>query len=389
LKIEKIEDVPVQRELFLPPSGVYLRNCNWRLFAASLYYYPSLLLRLNQITKHFKPEIINVHFPDKQIPAVLWLRQRYSFRLVVSLHGDEVERWFEEAGPSENERQATSDQHRTMTDERRKIQLECRERASLVRLQRLLREAEGVTACSGHLLAKAGVLEPAVKAKGQIIHNGIDPDRFSDRTAYAHPRPYLLAFGRLTHKKGFDLLLSALAQLNNRQPQPDLILAGEGEAEGGLRAQAQALGLAERVHFFGRATLAQVVHLLNGCRGVVIPSRAEPFGIVALEALAAGKPLLVTRVGGLKELIPRLVEQASSSLAADSLRKNPFALPAESEMNDLVFMVEPTVADLRLGLQRLLKRGTCPEQADTIRRYVLGHYSWDQVVRQYESVLAG
>src|SRR5262249_6683038 len=120
---------------------------------------------------------------------------------------------------------------------------------------------------------------------------------------YPHRRSYILAFGRLIYKKGFDLLLTAFAQIAPRYQEVDLILAGEGEERDALRAQAQQSGLEGRVHFFGRATPEEVVRLLNGCLFVAVPSRIEPFGIVALEALAAGKRVLATRVGGLGELL--------------------------------------------------------------------------------------
>src|SRR5690606_37416515 len=85
--------------------------------------------------------------------------------------------------------------------------------------------------------------------------------------------------------------------------QIDLLIAGDGEEKESLISKTQKLGLAGNIHFVGRASSDQVVQLLNGCRFVVVPSRQEPFGIVALEAMAARKPLLATAVGGLVELL--------------------------------------------------------------------------------------
>jgi D-inositol-3-phosphate glycosyltransferase len=106
----------------------------------------------------------------------------------------------------------------------------------------------------------------------------------------------------LTYKKGFDVLIEAFAK-NQSQADPDLIIAGGGEEYDALRSQVERLGLNGSIHFFGEASKRDVVKLLNGCLNVVVPSRSEPFGIVALEGLAAGKPVLATRVGGLPELL--------------------------------------------------------------------------------------
>ena len=87
----------------------------------------------------------------------------------------------------------------------------------------------------------------------------------------AHPRPYILALGRLTYKKGFDLLMEAFAQTAGAVPTMDLVLAGDGEELPAPEAR-DGGGLEGRLHFFGVANLIEVVQLLNGCEFVVIPS---------------------------------------------------------------------------------------------------------------------
>jgi glycosyltransferase involved in cell wall biosynthesis len=204
-----------------------------------------------------------------------------------------------------------------------------------------------------------------VAKKGTAIHNGIDPERFGDATPYSNGRPYVLALGRLTRKKGFDLLLEAMATAGVG-PDLDLLLAGEGEERAALESLAGKLGLAERVRFFGRASGPEVTRLLNGCRLLAVPSREEPFGIVALEGLAAGKPVVATGVGGMAEF-----------------------LSAVSSTTNLVRLVPATVAGLAEGLRAQLSAP--PEQAEAarLREFILGRYSWAQVARQYERILAG
>lgn len=347
---EVMDGVLVQRWPFLTPNMAHLRGRRLDLFLASLVCFPYTLSRLVGLMHAFRPDVVNVHFPEHQIPFVLWLRRRFPFRLVVSLHGDEVERWF--AG---------------------------RPCAGLHRLRAILREADAVTACSRYLLEKAIQLEPTVAQKGHAIHNGIDPERFQDKIPYSHSRPYILAYGRLTYKKGFDMLLAAWAQVAAEYPDVDLILAGEGEERAALAQQARQLGLEGRVHFYGRARPEEVVRLLNGCRFVVVPSRLEPFGIVAVEALAAGAPLLATRVGGLPEIVGDEGDDGQWTMddGAETMVHRPRTM-----------LVEPTVESIAEGMRRMWhqqgKRVAPSLQEDVWRRY-----AWEQVAGQFERVMRG
>lgn len=109
--------------------------------------------------------------------------------------------------------------------------------------------------------------------------------------------PLLLALGRLHPKKGFDVLLKALAQIEHAW----LWLAGEGELRAELEALATALGVADRVRFLGWRTDREA--LLAACDMCVMPSRYEPFGTVMIEAWAAQRPLVVAAAAGPKGLV--------------------------------------------------------------------------------------
>src|SRR5262249_2652934 len=109
----------------------------------------------------------------------------------------------------------------------------------------------------------------------------------------------LVAIGRLAPEKGFDVLIEAFRLIHARQPEARLILAGSGLEEASLRALAAPLQKA--LIFAGHLT--EIVLLLQTADIVVIPSRQEGQGIVALEAMAARKPVVASRVGGLIETI--------------------------------------------------------------------------------------
>jgi glycosyltransferase involved in cell wall biosynthesis len=363
---EIMDGISVRRLLFLTPDMNTLQRGRADLFLASFYFYPSSLWRLRNLVHTFRPDVVNVHFPDHQIDFVLALRQRFGFRLIVSLHGHEIER----VALSNSEKGCKAPKHSVEAQG----------------LQLILREADAVTACSQHLLDKAIGVEPSIAAKAQVIHNGIDPKRFLDKSPHFHPRPYALAFGRLTLKKGFDLLLKAFAQAQAVEREIDLIIAGKGEEQNALIQQAKQLGLERRVHFRGQATPEEVVRLLNGCLFVVVPSRYEPFGIVALEALAAGKPLLATKTGGLAEFLTEFGETEVESECGDQ----PLTKRQNSSVGSrpLVILVGPNVEELANGLRQFFELS----RNDFIE---MGHYriperySWAHVARCYENVLVG
>jgi glycosyltransferase involved in cell wall biosynthesis len=327
-KREQIDGVNVRRLHFLSPRLDELKRKRPDLFLASLYFSPATRFQLERIIDTFRPDIVNVHYPDAQTPFVLPLRKRFDFRLAVSVHGYDVERYSSNTTAN------------------------ARERNNFVAL---LRQADVVTACSNYLLAQARELEPSVAKKGRVVANGIDPSRFVDTQQYRHLRPYVLASGRLTHAKGFDLLLTAFSQLNGRTRQTDLIIAGDGELRETLRQRAEELGLADRVHFFGQATPDEMVRLLNGSLFMVVPSRQEAFGVAALEAMAAGKPVLATRVGGL----PEFVVGSANKLA------------------------EPSIEGLKKGLTEWLERDAAPGSQAIQNRALAANYTWERAAEEY------
>jgi glycosyltransferase involved in cell wall biosynthesis len=360
---EMLDGVSISRLLFLSPDINSLRRRRPDLFLASFYFYPCSLWRLRNLVRRFRPEVVNVHFPLHQTDFILALRHRFEFRLVVSLHGDDIDRVA--LFSSVKNCKAPKDSVET------------------TRLRLILRQADAVTACSQHLLDKAIGLEPSIAGKAWVIHNGIDPRRFMDKSFHFHPRPYVVAFGRLTQKKGFDMLLEAFAQAESAGPEIDLIIAGEGKELNALRLQRQQLGLERRVHFLGRATPAEVVRLLNGSLFVVVPSRREPFGIVALEALAAGKPVLATKTGGLEEFL--------SEFSKSKVISGPDQRPLTKGQNSLfgssplVTLVHPNVEELANGLRQMFEfRGHGSGEVSDY--HISDKYSWTHVSRCYESV---
>ena len=141
-----------------------------------------------------------------------------------------------------------------------------------------------------------------------VVPNGVDLSRFDlsidalqSRGEYGLPTDasVLLAVGRLSQEKGFDVLIAAFALLSPQHSQVRLCIVGDGPQAEALKRQAAPLG--DRIRFLG--PIAAAASLFAAADVVVVPSRQEGQGIVPLEAMAAGKPVVASRVGGLMETI--------------------------------------------------------------------------------------
>ncbi len=116
------------------------------------------------------------------------------------------------------------------------------------------------------------------------------------------PGPLLLCAGRLTEAKGQTILVSCLPELLRRVPQLTLVLAGPGDSSA-LMAQARKLRVQEHCHFVGELTRPEFLGCLQRATVLLAPSRAEAFGLVVLEAMAAGVPVLAAPVGVAADVI--------------------------------------------------------------------------------------
>jgi glycogen synthase len=145
-----------------------------------------------------------------------------------------------------------------------------------------------------------------------VLHNGIEPRRWRvrrDDVAAARSRyapdgaPLLLFFGRLEWEKGVQDLIAGLPAIRASHPGTRLVVAGRGRMADRLVTQARRLRVRRAVHFTGHLPDAELAAVLAAADAVVLPSRYEPFGMVALEAAAAGAPMVASTVGGLGEVV--------------------------------------------------------------------------------------
>ena len=174
--------------------------------------------------------------------------------------------------------------------------------------------SDRVIACSAYMREQIADIFSVPERRVAVIPNGIDPGDLPVgeegelqrlRGEFAAPEEKLvLLIGRLVYEKGFQIALEAMPELIDRVPGTRFLVAGSGTHEQELKKQASDLGLMEHGTFLGWIG-DDVLHLLYRIADVcVVPSIYEPFGLVALEAMASGCPCIVADTGGLREVVP-------------------------------------------------------------------------------------
>ncbi len=177
---------------------------------------------------------------------------------------------------------------------------------------RVIRTADAIVAFSRHESEAMARFYDAPAERIKVIPCGVDVDLFRpvDRSEAKQKLGIgedgvVLFVGRLDPLKGVDILLRAVAQLQ-RADTTRTIIVGGGEADAEmarLRALCNELGIAERVSFLGRMAQQELPLYYSAADVSVIPSYYESFGLVALESMACGTPVIASRVGGLPTIV--------------------------------------------------------------------------------------
>ncbi|MVO98754.1 1,4-alpha-glucan branching protein domain-containing protein [Paenibacillus lutrae] len=174
--------------------------------------------------------------------------------------------------------------------------------------RKLARLSDRILVCSEAMRSEVGSLFGPDPARLSVIPNGLPQENSRQREIQELPLPesvsgsnQILFIGRLVPEKNVQLLIRALPWVLQRVPEARLVIAGTGPMLQELRRLALPYG--DRVLFTGFADEGAKARLFAGTRVCVIPSLYEPFGIVALEAMQAGIPIVASDTGGLADLI--------------------------------------------------------------------------------------
>jgi glycosyltransferase involved in cell wall biosynthesis len=199
-----------------------------------------------------------------------------------------------------------------------------------------------------------------VAGRVHLLPYGVDTRHFTPVSASASATPEILFIGSLTERKGALTLLHAFDAVIRRLPRCRLRIAGVGPEEAAIRALVAASPWHASVELLGGVTRPFIPQLLGRCSVLCVPSRGEPFGLVALEAMASGKPVVGTDAGGLAHLI-----------SARGGRKVPPG-DAAALANALLEVLESPALAAEMGAFN--------------RALVESSYSWDSVIERLEAI---
>ncbi len=171
-------------------------------------------------------------------------------------------------------------------------------------------EAWRVICCSHYMEGEVKHVFQLPQDKINVIPNGVDASKFASRSAFARREEYaapdekiVFYVGRLVREKGVHVLVDAIPEVLSHYPRAKFIIAGRGPCAEQLKQQAALLGVDRRVYFTGYIDDETRNSLYGWADVAVFPSLYEPFGIVALEAMAARTPVVVSDAGGFREVV--------------------------------------------------------------------------------------
>lgn len=268
---ETLDGVPVRRFSFKYPVRSF--GIFGKMLEGSREF-----LRYVAFIRSFKPDIIHIMGVGPAAIYTVWAQRFCKFRLLVTTHGEFT--------------QDTSAIFDTSAFARWAA-------------QRVLASADAVSACSRYVMDQAAAKFDLPQSRS-VIYNGVElqsVERSDTRLAVGELDRYVLGVGRLVANKEFDLLVRSMAELRAEFPDVKLVFAGDGTERSRLEEIAAQCNISDQVIFAGMLRPPEVAHLYLRCEAFVSPCSIEGFGIVCLEAMRDGRPVVVASSGGPTEFI--------------------------------------------------------------------------------------
>lgn len=269
--------------IFARTRSLYVARARVRALAAFCLWFPVAAFRWRRLISRHRIALINVHYPGED--ALFWVLMKqtglFSGSVILSFHGADIT----------------------------EIRKECAAGARSL-WHFITSRATALTACSRTLATELLNLFPHSSRRTHVIMNGIDARRITEEAARpwtSEDRPhgkYLTCITGFEKKKGLDVLLAAFSSVAAALPDIHLVLiCRAGPDELGVRGRLNESPLPGRVTLLVDCPHDKAMSVLAGAEALILPSRKEPFGIAALEAAALARPVILTDVCGVLELI--------------------------------------------------------------------------------------
>ena len=297
------------------------------------------LIRLIIDFIRYKPKIVNLHFPDHQLLECYLLMLLFRFKLIISLHGNEVERM------------------RTLSKRSLKYYL----------YNKLFNSAVSITGCSKFLVTEFKKNFNFIKSnKCFPIYNGVGKEFLTEGLTNKKGN-YVFCAARFVPIKGVDLIVKVANHINFTKR---LMIAGGDENELlDLRVP-----INDKMTLLGSLPHSEIAQYLTQTEIAVIPSRCETYGIFVAEALCCGSPIVATNVGGIPEVVFLAKEQL------DQIEKEIF--------DSWVKLVEPNVESIRNGIDLLLNNNGSIEDYINLVPKFRNNFLWSTRLYKFHNILA-
>ncbi len=332
-KKETINSQQIYRFTFLNSPLHYFKSFRFDLLFAWIFYKPITWIELTSLFLKIRPNIVHIHFPDNQVFEVLLLKLIFDFKLVVSFHGNDIE----------------------------KLNSISIKSFKYILLSALLQKAQLLTGCSNYITKKVGNTFPDLnKKKIATLYNGVGKF-FENPSLQIKKDNYFFSAARNVPIKGVDLVFSLVNIFKNHS----IRIAGQG-----FENQNQE----SKIIILGKIDSSEIRSNLKHCSLCIVPSRSEAFGIIIAEALCCGSPIVATNVGG----IPEVMKLAKSILSKDEI----------IVFNNWVKLVDPNVESLKEGINEILNNESSIHDYLKFIPKIQRQFTWEKRLEDYHNSLS-
>jgi glycosyltransferase involved in cell wall biosynthesis len=333
---EIISQIQVKRYTFLSNPLVYLKTSRIDLLLAYTFLKPITFIQLIIYFIVNRPKIVNLHFPDHQLLECVILQKIFRFKLIVSLHGNDVERMKE------------------LNNRSLKYFL----------YSKLFNMSLIITGSSKFLIREFQQLNIKIKKVNYfILHNGVK-HLFRNHQLNLVKANYYFTAARLAPSKGINILEEVTKHLLDEQFK----LAGINKTD-------YLNKMAQNVKLLGELSVDKIGNNLSSASITIVPSIVESFGIIVAEALCCGSPVVATNVGGIPEVI---------ALATEKLNDKEMYI-----FNCWVKLVNPVAQSIIVGIESIKNNNSNIEDFITIIPKIREQFSWENRMQRYNQILHG